>query len=100
MMDDGPSAAPLPLMPMEGEGWTGVAITNRVVIFPASDEALSKVSFRLAAPAHCLVTGAAVGLWSIHFGGNSKNATVTDTGRVLEFTAPAGAVEAEKRPTP
>jgi hypothetical protein len=100
MMDDGPSAVPLPLTPMEGEDWTGVAIANRAVIFPASYDDLSKVNFRLAAPAHCLVTGAAGGAWSIRCGDTTQTATVTDAGRVLEFTAPAGQVELVKNSTP
>jgi hypothetical protein len=96
MIDDGPSATPLPLTALQGEGWTGVVIANRAVIFPASYEDLSKVLFRLESPAHCLVTGAAVGTWSIHCGGVSRTATATDASRVLEFTAPAGIVEAAK----
>ncbi|MEI8291039.1 MAG: heparin/heparin-sulfate lyase HepB [Verrucomicrobiota bacterium] len=100
MMDEGTSATPLPLTRMEGEGWTGVVIANRAVIFPKGYIDLNQVNFRLAAPAHCLVTGAAVGTWSIRCGGTIQTATVTDSGRVLEFTAPAGSVEALKGSLP
>ena len=100
MMDDGAAAAPLPLTRMEGEGWTGVTIANRAVIFPKGYVNLNQVSFRLAAPAHCLITGAAVGTWNIRCSGTTQTATVTDTGRVLEFTAPAGVVEVAKTASP
>lgn len=96
MLDDGPSAAPLPLTAMQGEGWTGVRIANRIVIFPAAYDDLSKVRFRLAEPARCLVTGAAAGTWTLRCGGATSTATVTDDGRVLDFSAPAGDVEVVK----
>ena len=93
MQDDGPSARPLPLTPMQGDGWTGVAIADRVVIFPAQDGGLRNVRFRLTRPAHCVITGAEPGVWNIRTGGPARTATVTDSGRVLEFRAAAGEIE-------
>lgn len=98
MMDEG--KAPLPLTPIEGDGWTGVLIANRAVIFPAAYDELSKVSFHLTAPTHCLITGAAAGAWSIRCGGATRTATVTDTGHTLDFTAPAGDAEVVKVSAP
>ena len=93
MLDDVPSAKPLPLTPLEGEGWTGVAIADRVVIFPVQEGDLRNVSFRLTRTAHCLITGAEPGLWNIRSGGVTRTATVTESGRVVEFRAPAGEIE-------
>ena len=93
MLDDEPSAKPLHLTPIEGDGWTGVAIADRVVIFPAQDGDLRNVSFRLMRPAHCLITGAEPGVWNIRSGGATRTVTVTESGRVVEFSALAGEVE-------
>jgi hypothetical protein len=88
--DDLPSAQPLPVELMRGDGWVGVRIAQRLVVFPNGYDSLSTLRISLPEATRVLVTGAVPGQWTVSGGSAPAQATVLAEAQTLTCDLPSG----------
>ena len=89
----------LPVELIESDSFCGAKIQDRAVLFSKTGERVSGgISFNVpgSGDIEYTVCDVGAGSYSVTAGGKKLTASVTEEGGVLSFTAPAGAVTAEK----